>query len=118
MSIKVGSKVNTPKGTGVVINTYDFSGIPIVITKLEDETVSKFLQEDVKEIPEVEEPVEETKDTITISREEFRTMYAHEVGELLAEAFIKGERYELFKIAPLLGAKIEVALFGEPAKNV
>ena len=116
MSIKVGSKVNTPKGAGVVINTYDFSGIPIVIAKLEDETISKFLQEDVKEIPEVEEPVEETRDTIMITREEFRDKITKVMGELIVSKLNESPigAVWLTSFSPVIGANLEIALFGDP----
>lgn len=121
--LREGTRVKTTTDLiGTVEAIYDMGTVVYYIVKLEDGSLYKYFEDQLTEIEEEPAPEEPTgSDTITITRTEFREKISDEIAEILATAFVKGDyiiHTGLSRIAPVMCANIENALFGEPKENV
>ena len=114
-----GTKVKTTTDLiGTVEAIYDMGSVVYYIVKLEDGSLYKYFEDQLTEIEEEPAPEEEPteSDTITITREEFRSKGIEAVTELMKKEMADGniaESFILTSLGSVVLAKTEVALFGE-----
>ena len=118
-----GTKVKTTTDlVGTVEAIYDMGTVVYYIVKIEDGSLYKFFEDQLTEIEEEPAPEEPTEsDTITITREEFRSKGIEAVTELMKKEMADGniaESFILTSLGAVVLAKTEVALFGELKENV
>jgi len=121
--LREGTKVETTTGLiGTVEAIYDMGTVVYYIVKLEEDgSLYKFFEDQLTEVEEEPAPEEPTEsDSITITREEFQDKISVVIADILATAYIKGDRLlytALRSISPFICVNTEYALFGEPREE-